>query len=117
MDEMVIAWLHIGIAVLLMGLSVPLILRKVPMNDLYGVRFRASFKSERAWYEINAYGGKVLLGWAMPTLFVGIYSLWQSELPSYFSLVRGGVLVVSMIAACVQSFLGARRIDKEIGGT
>lgn len=43
------------------GLSIPAILRKIPMNKMYGVRFRQCFKSDEAWYEINAYGGKALL--------------------------------------------------------
>lgn len=50
-----------GIGVATIALSIPLILRKVPMNRLYGVRLRCSFVSQRNWYAINAYGGKLLL--------------------------------------------------------
>jgi len=34
------------------------------MNDWYGVRIRASFESEAAWYEINHHGGCLLLAWS-----------------------------------------------------
>jgi hypothetical protein len=44
--------------VLLFGLSLPLVLRKVPMNDLYGIRIPAALESEQRWYDINAYGGR-----------------------------------------------------------
>lgn len=50
-----------GFGLLLTTLAVPLILRKVPMNHVYGVRLPKSFVSDDNWYEINAYGGKLLL--------------------------------------------------------
>lgn len=46
-------------------LSIPLILRLVPMNRIYGVRTPKAFASERNWYEINAFGGRVLLGFGL----------------------------------------------------
>ena len=60
----------LGAAVTLV--SVPLMWRKVPMNHLYGVRLRKSFSSERNWYEINAYGGRLLAGFG---LFLIVFSL------------------------------------------
>ena len=49
---------------LLFGLSLPLVLRKVPMNDFYGIRIPAAFESEQRWYDINAYGGRQFAGWS-----------------------------------------------------
>ncbi len=57
-----IPWVHIGIGALLVAMSVPLAMRKVPMNRTYGVRVRKAFVSDSNWYEINAYGGRLLLG-------------------------------------------------------
>jgi hypothetical protein len=51
----------IVLGVLSMALSIPLVLRKVPMNRGYGIRTRKAFASERTWYEVNAFGGKVFL--------------------------------------------------------
>ncbi len=45
----IFALVTIGMALFIAALSIPLILRKVPMNHVYGVRFRASFQSERHW--------------------------------------------------------------------
>ncbi|HET7624501.1 MAG TPA: SdpI family protein [Verrucomicrobiae bacterium] len=58
-----------AISVLLTGLvlffiCLPLIYRKVPMNDLYGFRIPAAFKSEQSWYDINAYSGRKMAGWS-----------------------------------------------------
>ncbi|HQU34683.1 MAG TPA: SdpI family protein [Thermoanaerobaculaceae bacterium] len=60
-----IPYVHAGIGVLLSVISVPLILRKVPMNHLYGVRIPKAFVSAENWYEINAYGGKLLFGFGV----------------------------------------------------
>ncbi|MHC1724416.1 MAG: SdpI family protein [Syntrophobacteraceae bacterium] len=56
-----IPYVHYGIGLLTALLSIPLILRKIPMNHLYGIRIQKAFVSQRNWYEINAYGGKLLL--------------------------------------------------------
>jgi hypothetical protein len=56
-------------------LSVPLILRKVPMNRVYGIRIRKAFVSQQNWYEINAYGGKLLLIFGLSLLAYGWISI------------------------------------------
>lgn len=56
-----IPYVHGGIGILTALLSIPLILRIVPMNTVYGIRIRKAFTSPYNWYAINAYGGKLLL--------------------------------------------------------
>lgn len=53
-----IPWVFAGIGIASMAVSIPMILRWVPMNRWYGVRTRRAFASDEAWYEINAFGGK-----------------------------------------------------------
>jgi apolipoprotein N-acyltransferase len=55
-----IPYVQCGIGLLLALLSIPLILRKIPLNRVYGIRIRKSLASQHNWYEINAYGGKLL---------------------------------------------------------
>lgn len=52
---------HMGLGILIVLVSIPLVLKIVPMNHAYGVRVRKAFVSDRNWYEINAYGGKLLV--------------------------------------------------------
>ncbi|MEO5815784.1 MAG: SdpI family protein [Gemmatimonadaceae bacterium] len=54
-------YVHCGVGLVTTALSIPLVLRRVPMNALYGVRLPQSFKSDELWYDINAYGGRLLL--------------------------------------------------------
>ncbi|MCB1227815.1 MAG: protein kinase, partial [Verrucomicrobiales bacterium] len=66
----------VGAALLLAGLSVPLVLRKVPMNLVYGARLRQSLESEEGWYAINGFAGKQLLKGACWIFAAGVVGLW-----------------------------------------
>lgn len=46
---------------LLLGLSIPLMLRRVKPNWWYGFRTRKTLGDEHIWYDSNAYAGKWLL--------------------------------------------------------
>lgn len=63
----------------MIGLSLPMIFRRIPMNDLYGARFKAAFRSKENWYEINAYGGKALLAAWLLVPLGGILGLFLEE--------------------------------------
>lgn len=68
---MPIPYVHCGIGFVTTLVSIPLILRKIPMNHAYGIRIRKAFVSQRNWYEINAYGGKLLLVFGLFLLAFG----------------------------------------------
>jgi len=42
-------------------LAVPLILKKVPRNGIYGFRVKATLEDDVVWYEANAYFGRAFL--------------------------------------------------------
>jgi hypothetical protein len=77
-----IPYVHCGIGFLTALLSIPLVLQKVPMNRVYGVRIRKAFLSQHNWYEINAYGGKILLVFGLFVLVFGWFSLDFAPPPS-----------------------------------
>lgn len=61
-------------ALLLIALGVPLLLRRVRPNVLYGLRSRATLGDESVWYDANARlgrnqillgGGLLVLAWAL----------------------------------------------------
>jgi uncharacterized membrane protein len=47
---------------LVIAAGIPMWLRRVPRNALYGVRFGSTLSDDRIWYEINARGGRDLVG-------------------------------------------------------
>jgi hypothetical protein len=104
---------NIGIALLIALLSIPLILRRVPMNSFYGIRFPESFKSEKNWFAINEYGGKALL---LSTLPIVIYGIWgHLARPQHYFISATVLMVISVAIACVFSYIKARKIDKQNG--
>lgn len=103
---------HIGIALLLGALSIPLIRRRVPMNKFYGVRFPQSFQSDEAWYRINAFGGKCLVVASLAILFVGIYGLISA--PVYYAALGSAVMLGSIGLAALVSYLQARKVGREL---
>jgi len=46
----------------LIAAGIPMWLRRVPPNALYGVRFASTLSDDRIWYEINARCGRNLVG-------------------------------------------------------
>ncbi|MGA3065683.1 MAG: SdpI family protein [Tepidisphaeraceae bacterium] len=62
----------LGIAAGLIGISIPLVQGKVRPNRFYGVRLKASFASDEAWYAINRFGGQQLIFWSGPIIAIGL---------------------------------------------
>ncbi len=42
-------------------IAIPLMLRKVPRNVVYGFRTRSTLASDEVWYDVNAHFGRGLL--------------------------------------------------------
>jgi uncharacterized membrane protein len=53
--------LYIFSGLLLAGLSVPLILQKIPPNGLFGFRVPSTLVNPELWYKVNTYSGWRLL--------------------------------------------------------
>jgi tRNA A-37 threonylcarbamoyl transferase component Bud32 len=84
-------WIHAGeltgqnvfatgievIGFLLLAFSLPLWLRLVPANPIYGVRLPSTMASEKRWYDVNAYFGKQLFIWSLAVVGAGIAGFYQ----------------------------------------
>jgi hypothetical protein len=53
--------LFVGSGLLLVGISIPLIQRRVKPNYWYGFRTKRTLNNPAVWYNVNAYAGKRLL--------------------------------------------------------
>lgn len=104
-------FVHCGFGILVAGLSVPLILRKVPMNRVYGVRIPRAFESEHRWYEINAYGGRLLLVYGLLVAAFGVLARDAAPPPSspwMAVFTVGPLLLVFPVLLLINSY--ARRL-------
>jgi serine/threonine protein kinase len=57
--------------------AVPLWLRLVPRNRLYGLRLPSTMVSDERWYETNAHAGKKLFEWSISVIIAGIVGFYQ----------------------------------------
>src|SRR5688500_19635873 len=47
--------------VIVAAVAVPLMLRLIPQNPVYGLRTERTLSQQSAWFEVNAFGGRALL--------------------------------------------------------
>ncbi|HMG13635.1 MAG TPA: SdpI family protein [Gemmatimonadaceae bacterium] len=100
---------------LLIAAGIPLWLRRVPPNALYGVRFASTLSDERIWYEINARCGRdlVAIGAGYLALLTAAF-LFGHSWPAPFRLLGPTVvLVVALIVNTVQLSRAAARLVAE----
>ena len=57
---MILLVMYVGIGLLLSAISVPLILRRIGPNLIYGFRVKQTLEDPEVWYDVNAYAGKGL---------------------------------------------------------
>jgi hypothetical protein len=94
-----IPYVLIGLGAVMIAVSVPLAVRMVPANRWYGVRTRKAFASEDNWYELNAYGGKLLAVYGGFLVLVGVVGLGVAPDPT--SLWSPVLLVLPLLPVVV----------------
>jgi hypothetical protein len=91
-----IPYVHLVTGLMMIAFSIPLVLRKVPMNRAYGIRTRKAFASESNWYAVNAYGGRLFLGLGL--FFVVFAYLGRGLAPEPTSLWAPVFMVIPLMA-------------------
>ncbi len=102
MDPLTLLLLLFVIAGLgLVGISIPLIQRRVKPNYWYGFRTRSTLRDPAIWYEVNAYAGKRLLisGLITTVAAIALYVIPGMTLDGYvlgMTVCALGPLMVAM---------------------
>ena len=83
---------------LLFVLAIPLWMRAVPRNVLYGVRTRATLADETLWYDVNAACGRDLaVAGALVTVGTWLIDARSAAwVPELRNLAIAGLLIVSL---------------------
>jgi hypothetical protein len=90
---------------ILIGLSIPLIRRKVPPNPLYGFRVRRTLEDPEIWYPANAYTGWCMLRLGAAIMIAAVVAYFVPGLDeAWYASTVGVVAVIGVIAGLVQSF-------------
>ncbi|HYG62104.1 MAG TPA: SdpI family protein [Thermoanaerobaculia bacterium] len=110
----VLPLLFAGIGLLLIGLSVPLIRRRVKPNALYGLRVPATFADEWVWYEANARSGRDLLLLGTLQIVAASLPLWIPGLSeAAYALTNAGLVGIGALLLCIVGWLRANRLLRE----
>jgi uncharacterized membrane protein len=108
-DRLILILLFITSDLLLIGLSIPLIMRRIPPNGLYGFRTPATLKDEALWYDVNAYAGKRLLIAGVASLVVCLVIIALPLSLDAFALLHLSNVLVFYGWAIIASFVYLHR--------
>jgi tRNA A-37 threonylcarbamoyl transferase component Bud32 len=101
--QCVLSVLIAAAGIMLFILAVPLWVRLIPMNPLYGVRLPSTFISNQRWYDVNAYFGKHAFYWSLMLMLAGVVGLYQlpRHQTAYYwaTLTLTAVAVISLVVA------------------
>ena len=108
-DQLIVAGAILGMGIVTFCVCLPLIYRKVPMNRFYGIRIPQAFVSDERWYDINAYGGRLLARWSCPIIVAGIvgFLLPLRFFPAY-AITAAVILLISILVPLIQIIRWAR---------
>jgi hypothetical protein len=74
-------------------ISIPLILRKVPRNIVYGFRTRATLSDDFIWYEANAYFGKLFFVSSIVSALMITFLCYSDVVPMQ-SFIKASIAVL-----------------------
>ena len=102
-DQLIIASSILGVGIVTFCVCLPLIYREVPMNHFYGIRIPQSFVSAERWYDINAYGGRLMARWSCLIIVVGLAGfLVPVRFGQPYAITAAALVLISLLAPLVQ---------------
>jgi hypothetical protein len=105
---------YVAAGLLLAGLSIPLIRRKVGPNPWYGFRVRRTLEDPAVWYPANAFAGKGLLGVGLGTATAAVVLYFVPGIS--VDWYAGIVTAVALGSLAVTVVLSFRYLGKLVGG-
>jgi len=104
--------LFAAVGLLFIGLSIPLILGRVPPNHFYGCRTEKTLSDPEIWYEANRISGKdfLLAGVLVLAASLGTLVFGQEVNPNHVVITLLSLLVFSVAGAAWHCFTVGRRM-------
>ncbi|MBK8035907.1 MAG: protein kinase [Verrucomicrobiaceae bacterium] len=82
--------------------ALPLWMRLVPMNSLYGLRLSSTMISDDHWYDANAHAGRKLFEWSLAIIAAGVVGFFQ--LPRHqddYPWAALALVITAVVAAAI----------------
>ena|ERR1044071_149904 len=101
-------------SVLIILFALPLVLGKVKMNGIYGIRISESFRSEARWYQINRFGGLLFVLWGIVLGICGMLGLrLQAGQQARYMLISLAIVFGGLAMAIIAIFVYASKTRKD----
>lgn len=110
----ILGLLNITCGVLLILASIPLAMKKIPMNRFFGFRLPKALVSPESWYAVNHYGGRQMIRWSLFLIVIGfLYFTFpmdsaNSDLRNI--LTAAGPIIVCPGVAIVKTMLFSKQL-------
>lgn len=100
------------VGLMFVGLSIPLILERIPPNRYYGFRTAKTLSEPKIWYEVNRISGNdLLVAGALITLSsLTMLLIAQSWKPEHVVVSLLSVMVLSLMGVAWHGFKASRRM-------
>ncbi|HEX8138347.1 MAG TPA: SdpI family protein [Pyrinomonadaceae bacterium] len=100
------------VGLLFVGLSVPLIKKRVPPNPYYGFRTKKTLSDPKIWYEANRVSGHdLLVAGALITITSFVMLVFaQGWKPEHVVVTLLSVMILSLVGAVWHGFAVLRRM-------
>lgn len=97
--------LYIATGLLLTGMALPLVCRKIPPNHWYGFRVNRTLEDREAWFAVNAFAGRRLMSTGLATIAAAIvFRLLPITKVDTYAVAVASVMLFGLTVAVVQSF-------------
>jgi uncharacterized membrane protein len=104
--------IQVGAGFLLAAVAVPLWLRRVPPNGIYGFRVPKTRSDPVVWFDANAYAGRQLLVFGLGyATFGALLAGWPGIGPDAYAWSCLAVVAVGLVAVVVRCFRYLGRIS------
>ena len=104
--------LYLVTGLLLVGLSLPLIYRKVPPNYWYGFRVRATLEDDKIWYPVNEYVAKRLFWVGIVTVVAAAVLFPLLTNVGVYASAMGSIVLLGLAVSLIQSLLYLRNLTE-----
>ncbi len=104
----------LALQALFVALAIPLVLRKVPRNRVYGYRTCATLRDDRLWYEANAHFGRLLVALsALVTVIALAVYRWGDLAPRTAHDLSIPLMLLPILVCGVSTTRHVRKLERE----
>ena len=104
---------YIASGLLMSGLALPLMWRKIPPNHLYGFRVRQTLENEAVWYSVNEFSAKRLLWVGLVTVAAAIVLFFVTTRVDLYAAAISAVMLGGLAVCLIQSFRFLRTLGSD----